>query len=77
MADEKIDSASDDRTKNNVVRHEYRVLSDAEKADMKELKDLGLAFIEKCNAVGKSRELSLAVTNAEQAVMWAVKHVTK
>lgn len=77
MADEKIDSALDDRIKNNVVRHEYRVLSDAEKADMKEIKDLGLAFIEKCNAVGKSRELSLAIINAEQAVMWAVKHVTK
>jgi hypothetical protein len=43
---------------------------------MVELKDLGAAFIVKCNAVGKSRELALAVTNAEQAVMWAVKHVT-
>lgn len=26
--------------------------------------------------IGKSRELALAITNAEQAVMWAVKHVT-
>lgn len=72
----KIDSTSDDRTANNVVRHEYRALSDKEKADMLELKDLAAAFITKCNALGKSRELSLAVTNAEQAVMWAVKHVT-
>lgn len=71
-----VDSASDDRTANNVVRHQYRVLNDDEKRQMVELKDLGAAFISKCNEIGKSRELSLAVTNAEQAVMWAVKHVT-
>ena len=71
-----IDSQSNDRTANNAVRHQYRVLTDAEKAQMVELKDIGLAFIAKCNEIGKSRELSLAVTNAEQAVMWAVKHVT-
>lgn len=70
-----INSESDDRTANNAVRHTYRVLSDAEKAQMVELKDLGAAFINACNAIGKSRELSLAITNAEQAVMWAVKHV--
>lgn len=72
-----MESTSDERVVNNVVRHEYRVLSDAEKDQMKQLKDLGLAFIEACNSVGKSRELSLAITNAEQAVMWAVKHVTR
>jgi hypothetical protein len=75
MADH-VKSESDDRTANNTVRHTYRVLTDDEKAQMVELKDLGAAFIAKCNAVGKSRELALAVTNAEQAVMWAVKHVT-
>lgn len=73
---ETVNSASDDRTVNNAVRHQYRVLSDAEKQQMLDLKDLGAAFIAKCNEIGKSRELSLAVTNAEQAVMWAVKHVT-
>lgn len=73
---DQVHSASDDRTANNAVRHTYRVLSDEEKAQMVELKDLGAAFIAKCNEVGKSRELSIAVTNAEQAVMWAVKHVT-
>lgn len=72
----KIDSASDDRTANNAVRHQYRVLTDAEKLQMVELKDLGAAFISKCNEIGKSRELSLAVTNAQQAVFWAVNHVT-
>ena len=71
-----VDSASDDRTANNAACHQYRVLSDAEKAQMVRLKDLGAVFIAFCNEIGKSRELALAVTNAEQAVMWAVKHVT-
>ncbi len=74
---EHIDSASDDRTANNAVRHTYRVLSDDEKAQMLALKDMGAAFIAKCQEIGQSRELSLAITNAEQAVMWAVKHVTR
>ena len=73
---ETVDSASDDRTANNAVRHAYRVLSDAEKQQMVDLKDIGAAFIAKCNDVGKSRELSIAITKAEEAVMWAVKHVT-
>jgi hypothetical protein len=74
---EHVDGASDERVRNNVVRHEYRVLTDAEKIEMTAIKDLGLAFILKCGSIGKSRELSLAVTNAEQAVMWAVRHITK
>ena len=71
-----VASESDARTANNAVRHTYRILSDAEKASMVALKDKGLEFIELCNGLGRSRELSLAITNAEQAVMWAVKHVT-
>jgi hypothetical protein len=74
---DKIDSASNDRTANNAVRHVYRVLSDAEKQQMVDLKDIGAAFITKCQEIGGSRELSLAITKAEEAVMWAVKHVTK
>lgn len=73
---QRVDSASDDRTANNAVRHTYRVLSDEEKAQMVRFKDMGAAFIAECRAIGQSRELSLAITNAEQAVMWAVKHVT-
>lgn len=73
---DQIPSQSDDRTANNAVRHTYRVLSDAEKQSMVRLKDLGAAFIAACDDVGQSRELSLAKTNAEQAVMWAVKAIT-
>ena len=72
-----VDSTSDERTANNVMRHEYRVLSEEEKAQMKGIKDLGVEFVELCNGIGRSRELSLAISKMEEAVMWAVKHVTK
>jgi hypothetical protein len=74
---ETVNSTSDARTVNNVMRHEHRVLTDAEKQQMTTLKDLGLAFIQACDAMGSSRELSLAKTKAEEAVMWGVKHVTR
>ena len=72
-----IDSKSDDRTINNVMRHAYRVLSDAEKAQMQEIKDVGLRFHEFVDGIGQSRELSIAKTKIEEAVMWAVKHITR
>ena len=73
---ETVDSASDARTINNTMRHQYKVLSDAEKVQMVTIKDMGLQFHEYCQSLGKSRELSLAQTKIEEAVMWAVKHVT-
>jgi hypothetical protein len=76
MADH-VDSASDARTANNAVRHTYRVLSDEEKALMVAMKDAGAAFLTLCDSAGASRELSLAKTKIEEAVMWAVKHVTR
>ena len=75
--DQFVDGVSDARTSNNTVRHAYRVLTEAEKAQMQDLKDRGLAFIEACDAIGSSRELALAKTKIEEAVMWAVKHVTR
>lgn len=74
---ESVDSTSDERTANNVMRHEYRVLSDDEKGLMKDLKDKGLDFVKLCDVIGGSRELSLAKTKMEEAVMWAVKHITR
>lgn len=62
---------------NNVVRHEYKVLTDNEKNRVKEIKDAGLNFILFMDHIGDSRELSIAKTKMEEAVMWAVKHVTK
>lgn len=40
-----VDSASDARTANNAVRHQYRVLNDAEKAQMVVIKDKGAEFL--------------------------------
>ena len=74
---ESVDSKSDDRTVNNTMRHQYRVLSDAEKANMQTIKDKGLDFFQFIEGMGNSRELSLAKTKIEEAVMWAVKHITK
>ena len=72
-----VDSTADERTANNVMRHEYRVLSDVEKGQMRRVKDLGVDFYELLEEMGASRELSLAKTKVEEAVMWAVKHVTR
>lgn len=71
-----VDSTSDSRTVNNTMRHAYRVLSDEEKATMAKIKDMGLEFHSFVDGVGQSRELSIAKTKIEEAVMWAVKHVT-
>lgn len=72
-----VDSTSDERTVNNVMRHEYRVLSDEEKKQMQDVKDMGLKFHDFVDSLGASRELSLAKTKVEEAVMWAVKHITR
>lgn len=71
-----VDSTSDARTVNNTMRHAYRVLSDAEKANMAAIKDKGMEFHALIEAMGNSREISLAKTKVEEAVMWAVKHIT-
>lgn len=71
-----VTSESDERVTNNTVRHQYRVLTDDEKQEMLEIKDLGAAFLEKLNSLGNSREINIAKTRVEEAVMWAVKHIT-
>ena len=73
---DKVDSTSDERVVNNTMRHAYRVLSDAEKANMQAIKDEGLKFHALVEGMGNSREISLAKTKIEEAVMWAVKHIT-
>ena len=72
-----VASESDERTVNNAVRHQYRVLSEEEKAGMVRLKDIGLNFLNSIDdIVPKGREASLAKTKIEEAVMWAVKGLT-
>lgn len=74
---EEVDSTSDERTINNVMRHGYRVLTDEEKANMQKIKDMGLEFWELIDGIGNDRELSIAKTKIEEAVMWAVKSITR
>ena len=85
MDDQRFDSSSDDRTANNSVRHKYRKLSDAERADMIAIKTVGAAFIEKLHLLGSSRigadnigsrQLNAARDHMELAVMRAVQHIT-
>jgi hypothetical protein len=68
---------SDQRTVNNTMRHQYRVLSDQEKEAMLRIKDWGangLNVLQDC--VPPGRERSLAITKLEECVMWAVKGLT-
>ena len=60
----------------NIMRHQYRDLSDADKLAMEKIKDMGSAFHTLIDTYGPSREISLAKTKVEEAVFWAVKHVT-
>lgn len=90
-----VDSASEERIANNAVRHQYRALSDAEKAQMVAVKDRGAEFlslieglrtppqpvevdgtIEPMEICTFDRELNIAAERIEEAVMWAVKHIT-
>lgn len=71
-----VDSASDDRIVNNVMRHQYRVLNDAEKATIVAVKDRGVELLALIKSLGASQELSIAAIRTEEAVMWAVKHIT-
>lgn len=71
-----VDSASSARTANNGVRHQYRVLTDDEKARIVAIKDAGQALLDQITMMGTGRELSIARTKTEEAVMWAVKHLT-
>lgn len=76
-ATEYLKSDSDERIKNNAMRHQYRMLSEEEKQFMVAIKDKGLEFAELIENMPKSREASLAITKIEEAVMWAVKSITK
>jgi hypothetical protein len=72
-----VESSSDARTVNNTMRHQYRILTDDEKAAMMAFKDLGLHFLTALDKQGKpGRETALARTKIEEAVMWAVKGIT-
>jgi hypothetical protein len=77
-----IKSTSDERTANNTMRHQYRVLNEREKELMQLIKDRGQELLVLCGDVctlhpANAREIAIAKTKVEEAVMWAVKGLTK
>ena len=71
-----IKSTDDARVGNSPVRHAYRQLSDIEKRRIEAIKDLRDAFLDEI-AEEQGREFAIARTKAEEAVMWAVKGLTR
>lgn len=72
-----INSETDARRENNGVRHQYRVLTEDEKVLMVAIKDKGQEFLDLLDSLTQDRETALARTKIEEAVMWAVKGLTK
>jgi type 1 glutamine amidotransferase len=58
------------------VRMNYRALSDAEAQNIGRIKDAGRLILAMLGEHPSSREMSLAKTKIEEAVMWAVKGIT-
>lgn len=54
-----------------------RQLTEAEIANMNAVKSAGREFFELVSGMPSSREISLAKTKIEEAVMWAVKGITE
>ena len=69
----------------DVMRRHSRELTASEQAALDDIKYQANVFYYQLQQLGPknsqhpggSRELSLALTKVEEAVMWAVKHVTK
>lgn len=74
---DQIESTDDARVENSPLRHQYRVLSEEEKEQVSIVKGLGEMFLAKLEELPQGRETSLARTKIEEAVMWAVKGITK
>lgn len=62
------------------MRQNYRELSEEEKAQVKDIKEIGAQFLSQLTSVerirGPGRELSIARTKIEEATMWATKFIT-
>lgn len=67
----------------STVRHRCRELTENEKIDIAALNDaaqallIAIATVESHYSATPSRDLEIAKIRAEEAAMWAVKHVTR
>jgi len=57
------------------VRNSNKPLSQEQQMLLTEVQGLETDFVNLCSRIGKSRELSLAITNMEQAAMWAFRQI--
>ena len=57
------------------TRNHGKPVSQEQSMLLTEFQNLENDFVALCNETGKSRELSLAITNMQQAAFWAAKHV--
>lgn len=69
-----VDSTSNGNA--DVMRMQYRPLTADEQAQMVAVKGNAASLYGFLGTLGNSRELSLAKTKLEEAVMWATKHIT-
>ena len=60
----------------DVMRQEYKALSSDDSLRMLAIKAKGQELYDMLAKLGDSREISLAKTKTEEAVMWAIKHIT-
>lgn len=58
------------------LRREYRALTRVEQGQIQDIKAAAEALHNALAVLGPSREISLALTRVEEAVMWGTKHVT-
>lgn len=61
----------------HVMRITYRPLTEIEQTRLGLLKAQGAEFWYLLDCMDPSREVSLAKTAIEEAVMWATKHITR
>lgn len=60
----------------DIFRKAYRQLGEKDKQALDEIKSKAQALHDLIEALGASREISLAKTKLEECVMWAVKGIT-
>jgi hypothetical protein len=68
---------SDASEKSSVVRQAMRLLSGDDADKIMKIREATTALIATFRAIGQSREIEAAIMNAEQAMMWAMKHITR
>ena len=67
---------SESPEKHNIMRRDYKTLSEVKQMQVKGIKDICQSFWDACDSIGTSRELSIAKERIEEAAMWAVKGIT-